>query len=458
MRAVLGNFGLALVLATALTRGQDVRPPTGVALADLSWPAAEVVLTPASVVVIPLGAASVEQGPHLTLGAAEQLARYLGRRVQNAASVVVAPPLTYHYYPSFSDYPGSTSLTRNTARDLTVDVVRSLARSGPRRFYVLNTGISTIAPLSAAAEVLANDGILLGYTDVEGRIAGSRAALQQRPPAHIAHADEIETSMLLVVDPSAVDMTKATREDGVGTGPLTRHRDTQGLYSATGTIGDPTVATVEKGRLLIDALVAGALDDIEKLRVAPLPQAKTNGAPPSPRPASGRGATQLMQNGCTPGDENSIREIGARFSTAWTEMDADAISRLFTDKGDMRHPDGTIERGRDMIRQDRFDLFKKREYRGSSHTLSLNDIRCLGSGHAIADGKWELKLADAPSTGPRAPGSASAQIFNGWCTLVVSGGGETWMIEAWRYTVNPPDNGPPGPTILKTPGWPGRGQ
>ena len=66
---------------------------------------------------------------------------------------------------------------------------------------------------------------------------------------------------------------------------MTRLKDEPGMYSATGVVGDATVATREKGRVLVEALVAGALDDIEKIRAAPLPAAKKT-APPPAAPAS----------------------------------------------------------------------------------------------------------------------------------------------------------------------------
>src|SRR5215831_1838439 len=129
MRTIVAACG-AMVLAFWTGLSQTSRQP-GVALADLSWQEAEPVLTDTAVVVIPLGAGSIEQGPHMKLDAGERLARHLAARVQAAASVVIAPPLTYHFFPAYGEYPGSTSLTQTTARDVTVDVVRSLSHHGP---------------------------------------------------------------------------------------------------------------------------------------------------------------------------------------------------------------------------------------------------------------------------------------------------------------------------------------
>ena len=149
MRLGLAVIGVAVVLAAGAAERQSLKPPAGgVSLSDLSWEDAGAALTASAVVVIPLGAGALEQGPHLKLNSDERLVRYLASRVQAAASVVVAPAMTYHAYSEFVEYPGTASLTPNTAQAMTVDVVRGLAKHGPRRFYVLNTEPSALTPLA----------------------------------------------------------------------------------------------------------------------------------------------------------------------------------------------------------------------------------------------------------------------------------------------------------------------
>jgi creatinine amidohydrolase len=443
MRTVVTAFG-AMTLA-ALIGGQIQRSPAGVALADLTWQDAEPLLNDSAVVVIPLGAGALEYGPHMKLGAGETLARYLASRVQAAASVVIAPPLTYHFFPAYAEYPGSTSLAQNTARDETVDAVRSLAQYGPKRFYVLNTGGATIRPLADAAKMLADNGILLGWTDMRYQLANARIARQQRAVDGAPHADELETSMMLAIDPASVDMKKAVADYARGTGLLTRKSDGTGIVSRSGVLGDPTVATSDKGHVLIDTLVAGVLKDIDDLRAAPLPVAKAAPAPAAPRPAAPMPPVdRRLRSGCTEGEQRAIIDIGSRFSSLWRQMDAAGISMLFSDQADFRHPDGTVERTRPIILSNRVHLFTQKEYIGSTHPMTVTDVRCLGSGYAIADGKWELRF------------SGSSSYYRGLFTLVLSGEGSAWQIEAWRYTVDPPAGAPP-PTTLKQPGFIGRG-
>jgi creatinine amidohydrolase len=245
--------------------------PRGIELADLTWQDAETVLTPDAVVVIPLGAAAKEHGPHLRLDNDHRMAEYLRRRVRDSANVVIAPTLTYHFYPAFLEYPGSTHLRFETARDVVVDIVTSLAAYGPRRFYVLNTGVSTLRPLAASADTLATRGILLRYTNIL-EVAGE-AEDRVREQARGTHADEIETSMMLYIAPDRVDMRRARRDDAPreGQGGLTRVRGRPGIYSETGIWGDATLATVEKGRVVVEATVAGILRDLAELRRELLP-------------------------------------------------------------------------------------------------------------------------------------------------------------------------------------------
>jgi len=242
---------------------------TGTLLEDLTWVEAEAALARAPVVVIPIGAAAKEHGPHLRLDNDWGIAEHLKREVMARADVIVAPTLSYHFYPAFVEYPGSTSLRLETARDLVVDVCRSLARFGPRRFYALNTGVSTVRALEPAAAIVAKEGLLLRYTDVLTVAATAEAAVSQQEGG--THADEIETSMMLYIAPGRVDMTRAVKDyHPRGEGGLTRDPAARGTYSPTGIWGDPTLATREKGEVITRATVEGILRDLEALQSAAL--------------------------------------------------------------------------------------------------------------------------------------------------------------------------------------------
>lgn len=239
----------------------------GILLEDLTWIEAEKVLKPDSVIVIPIGAESKEHGPHLRLRNDFVMAEYFKKRIMESTDVVVAPTVNYHYYPAFLEYPGSTSLRLETARDVMVDICHSLSTYGPKRFYALNTGVSTMGPLKLSGEALAADGILFRYTNILEVGAEAEKKIKQEEGG--THADEIETSLMLYIDPGSVDMSKAVKDyHSRGKGGLTRDPNKPGTYSASGIWGDATLATREKGEIMAKAMLAGMRHEIEELRAA----------------------------------------------------------------------------------------------------------------------------------------------------------------------------------------------
>jgi creatinine amidohydrolase len=271
--SVLFLLGLATLASAQAPAASVPQPPPAnpaILLETLSWDEAELVLTPGTVIVIALGAQSKEHGRHLQLNNDFLMAEYLKKRVLASASqnVVVAPTINYSFYPAFLEYPGSTSLGRDTARSMITDIVQSLAHYGPRHFYILNTGISTLKPLALAAAELAYDGIVLRYTDLT-RDDPVEKKLRQSGGTH---ADEIETSMMLYIAPETVRMNKAVRDLSPNQpGGLTRDPHGKGTYSPTGAWGDPTLATREKGQAVVESLVRTILSDIDELRQTALP-------------------------------------------------------------------------------------------------------------------------------------------------------------------------------------------
>jgi len=235
-----------------------------VRLENLTWKQAGEALTPQTVVLISLGAASKEHGPHLKLNNDFLLAEYLTKEVMARTAVVVAPPIAYSFYPAFVEYPGATSLRLETARDMIVDICRGLARFGPRKFYVLNTGVSTIRALTPALEELGRDGIQMRFTDILHASADVEKQIAKQPEG--SHADEIETSLMLFIAPQSVDMSKASKDFPKGSGPLQWRDSKAPRYSASGIYGDATLATRDKGEKLARAMVDFIVGEVESLR------------------------------------------------------------------------------------------------------------------------------------------------------------------------------------------------
>jgi len=235
-----------------------------VRLENLTWVEAEAAFNQYELVMIPLGARTKEHGLHLPLNNDWVMAEYLTERVAAEVPVIIMPTLQYGYYPSFTEYPGSVTLELETFRDVVAEICISLSNYGVKKFYVLNTGISTIRGLEPAREELEKHGVALRFTNLLKVDEELPPILGQEGGTH---ADESETSMMLYIKPEIVDMAKAVKDyhplDGRG---LTRDPENleAGAFSVTGTYGDPTLATREKGMVIVEAAVKEIVREIKE--------------------------------------------------------------------------------------------------------------------------------------------------------------------------------------------------
>ena len=243
----------------------NMQDEISVELERLTWIEAEEVFERYDVVLIALGARTKEHGPHLPLNNDFLMAEFLKNEVIKQVPVIVLPTLQYGYYPSFLEYPGSISINEETFKQMVVDICLSMNNYGLRKFYILNTGISTLKPLKNAREVLEQKGIALQYLnllDIESKL--DPKLLQQEGGTH---ADESETSIMLYMYPEIVDMTKAVKDydSRPNRKGLTRNPDCDGIYSPTGIWGDPTLASKEKGRILTTNLIKTIISQLQEL-------------------------------------------------------------------------------------------------------------------------------------------------------------------------------------------------
>jgi len=234
---------------------------TGTYLDQLSWPEAETALSADPVILIPLGARLKEHGYHLPLNNDWLLARYFCRRVMEQANVLVTPTVQFSFFPAFVDYPGSVNINRDTAGQLLNDLISSLARHGGKRFYVLNTGISTNWVLEPLRLKLAEQQVSMTYLDLLEALPEIEQQVAEQSCG--SHADEIETSMMLYIQPEVVRVERAVdASTPYQAGPFRRDPTQTGLYSPSGAWGDPTLATWEKGEFVVEKLVGAILDEI----------------------------------------------------------------------------------------------------------------------------------------------------------------------------------------------------
>ena len=242
-------------------------------LEDISWPTAQKLLTPEAVVVIPLGAGSKEHGPHLPLATDYLQAEAYAKEIALQRNVIITPVVSYGFYPAFLKYPGSTSINFSTATNTVVQIVRSLAAYGPKRFYIINIGVSTTPTLLTAAKTLAEEGILLYYSSY-ARAGFENAENPFRTRAYSGHADEMETSNVLTIRPDLVDMRKAVNDSSMmgKSGNMTPVPVEGGNLNTSGVNGYAALATPEKGRKSMAAFAKELIREVDSVSTCALPK------------------------------------------------------------------------------------------------------------------------------------------------------------------------------------------
>lgn len=225
----------------------------GAILKDMTWKEAAERFRAAAVVVVPIGAAAKEHGPHLPLDTDYRTAEELGRRVAAALPVIVAPVIGFGFYPAFTAYAGSQHLSAATFQALARELIGNLTDHGVTRIALINTGVSTEKPLRELVATI--PGVRIAQIDM--RLLGRDAdvVLEQQGGGH---ADERETSVMLAIAPDTVRMNLAPGQaqgDGL---------------SAEGTTGNPARATRAKGERILDAtmrdLIAALTEHFPELR------------------------------------------------------------------------------------------------------------------------------------------------------------------------------------------------
>ena len=227
---------------------------------DLTSPEIDALDREATVLLLPIGA--VEQhGEHMPVGTDTMLAEALclaaaGRR----PGTLVLPPPWYGYSPHHMRFAGSITLGAETLLAVVGDVVGSVVRHGFRRLVIVNGhgGNASLVGVMAATLGERHYGAarIAGVTYFQ--LAAAAIAGRRRSGAGgMGHACEFETSLMLHVAPELVRVEKAAATypdpgsaylstDLVAGTAVRTYLDFADL-SASGTLGDPTLASAAQG-------------------------------------------------------------------------------------------------------------------------------------------------------------------------------------------------------------------
>ena len=116
-------------------------------------------------------------------------------------------------------------------------------------------------------------------------------------------------------------------------------------------------------------------------------------------------------------DEAAIREVVKKYVDAREQQDPKAVEALFTTDADQLVSSGEWRKGRSEVVK---GTLASSQNTGGKRTITVESVRFLGPGIAIADGRYEIA------------GMAGGATRKMWTTLVMRRGPDGWRIAAIR--------------------------
>jgi creatinine amidohydrolase len=206
--------------------------------------------------ILPIGAGAKQHGFHLPMNTDRIQAEWLAAQIAGRLDCLIWPTVAYGSYPAFVDYAGSISLSAPVFESVIEQIAAGIIGHGCRALFVLDTGVSTQAPVGRALARLGSPDAL--HLKIHDGPRYRRATEKLAEQSHGSHADELETSLMLALVPQLVDMSRAEASPALKhemPGPLTLRDTASPNYSRSGSFGDPTLATRAKGEILLAAMV-----------------------------------------------------------------------------------------------------------------------------------------------------------------------------------------------------------
>ena len=213
------------------------------------------------VVIVPVG--SVEQhGPHCPQDVDISIPYHLAIRAADAIDdfpVVVAPPVTYGFTHYNMGEIGTITLSLETFINVLGDVARSIWANGFRRIIMLNGHGGNLAPNWVTAVKMAEEDVWYVALTYWNMATDELLAMSETDEGSIGHGGEWETSLQLYLRPNLVDMDRAvfdpSREKFSPAIQKFAQFPERRREREHGVMGDPRVASAEKGEKLFNVLL-----------------------------------------------------------------------------------------------------------------------------------------------------------------------------------------------------------
>jgi creatinine amidohydrolase len=233
---------------------------------ELSMPEAKKAAKEGKVIIIPCGSIE-EHGTHLPLCTDSLQAEYVALSVAKKTGCLVAPPLRYGHCNSTRNFPGTVTISFDSLRSIMYDILEDFIRNGFKKILVItgHAGGSHMTAIKLAAKNVVtkhmnevNRPRIFVCSDYDFAYDLKNKYFDDRD----SHAGTIETSRIMAIQSDLI------KEKGTCNYPkLPRFEITPDpeRYFPSGVMGDPTIASVMKGKKINKYVIEQILKLIKDL-------------------------------------------------------------------------------------------------------------------------------------------------------------------------------------------------
>jgi creatinine amidohydrolase len=252
--------------------GSQVTQMTEVLLSRLTWPEVKEHLKKSDIILVPTGS-NEQHGRHLPVDNDSFTALQVSKIVAEKTGVLVAPPVPFGYSSDHMGFPGTITISFETLVNIYKEVCKSLIKHGFRKIVIMNGhGGNRSAITEASRQIREETGIVV-YSPTVFPGWWVPEVVRDTIKTDGGHSDEMETSVALYlgqrvlmeqaekgVPPPSQNQVMQKYERKVPT-PWNVHE-----RSMSGSMGDPTLGTEEKGKKIMEAGIAEIVSFIEDLK------------------------------------------------------------------------------------------------------------------------------------------------------------------------------------------------
>ena len=233
--------------------------------ADKKWPEIKEAIKKNALIILPVGQVE-EHGKHLPVKTdafiATEVARRVGEALRSKIPLLIIPAVWSGYsMRKVSEWPGTMRLRPETFINMVFEICSSVIEMGFKKIIIISTHGNHSGALRVVVRKIADKYevfIALTYPSIMAKEEFLK--ISKAGPRGSCHGGEYETSLMLYLNENLVDMKKAIDEDRLRISsefyPNKVFWSTWGLQkSKTGIYGEPTKATKETGRKIMEAIV-----------------------------------------------------------------------------------------------------------------------------------------------------------------------------------------------------------